>query len=143
MHTRSRFAVAVHVLTVLAYLKREGVGSPAPSAKIARSVGTHAVVIRNLVCSLKRAGLVEVKEGKGGGVSLSREPSRITLQAVWAAVEEEERGGWRPKAKPFRACPVSCGMPRALASLTEDLDRARARALRGWTLARVLGRVQA
>ncbi|MCA1734101.1 MAG: Rrf2 family transcriptional regulator, partial [Acidobacteria bacterium] len=54
MATSSRFAVATHILTVLAVRGDE----PSSSNLIASSVGTNPVVIRRLLGMLGRAGLV-------------------------------------------------------------------------------------
>src|SRR5277367_1939114 len=106
----SRFAVAVHVLAVVGYLGREGVGRVS-STQIAESVNTNAVVIRNLLLALKKAGLIESKEGKGGGVALARSASRISLQEIYAAVEDEKilSANERPS---LESCPVSRGIKR-------------------------------
>ena len=66
-----RFAVAIHVLAVLAFIERKG-GERVSSSQIAMSVNTNPVVIRNLLKALKDAGLIRVKEGRGGGIRLGR-----------------------------------------------------------------------
>ena len=53
MHTSSRFAMAVHVLAVLAYHE----GNRVTSGSLAGSVNTHPVVIRRLPLTLQRAKL--------------------------------------------------------------------------------------
>ena len=53
MSTSSRFAVAVHILTLLA-----SADGPVPSSLIAGSVGTNPALIRRLVAQLADAGLV-------------------------------------------------------------------------------------
>ena len=53
MSTSSRFAVAVHILTLLA--SAEG---PVPSSLIAGSVGTNPALIRRLVAQLAEAGFM-------------------------------------------------------------------------------------
>lgn len=134
----SRFAIAVHALAVLAYLERRGVDRVS-SALIARSASTNAVVIRTLLRSLKRAGLVEAKEGRGGGVRLCRRPGAISLAEVYAAVEGESviARNRRPK---MRACPVSCGMHEVFPALVAEVDAAVARVLRGRTLKQIVDR---
>lgn len=136
MSASSRFAMAVHALAVLGYLERQGV--PRLSSRlISRSVNTHAVVIRSLLVELKKAGLIESKEGKAGGVSLARPPARITLREIYAAVEGSAvlRGNPNPVFKP---CPVSRGMKRVLPALFRDVDRAVERTLQDRTLAQVI-----
>src|SRR5678816_27793 len=85
----SRFAVAVHVLAVLGYIERHGASSVS-SRMIATSVNTNPVVIRKLLRSLKKAGLVRSKEGKGGGVRLAKNAALISLRDIYRAVETSE-----------------------------------------------------
>lgn len=77
----TRFAVAVHILLLLA---TEPAGQ-ATSGRIAESVGTNPVVIRRLAGQLARAGLVRIRRGPGGA-ELARPPEQITLADVWAAM---------------------------------------------------------
>jgi Rrf2 family protein len=139
MSGSTRFAVAVHVLALLAYLERGGV-TLVPSAKIARSVNTSPVVIRTLICALKKAGLVRSKEGKGGGVSLARAPARISLEDVFLAVEDERILAANRKPR-FAPCPVSRGMGDAFQWVSAEVDGAVARALRTRTLQDVVKRL--
>ncbi|MBI3558377.1 MAG: Rrf2 family transcriptional regulator [Deltaproteobacteria bacterium] len=127
MSTSSRFAIAIHTLAVLGYLKKHGV-ERATSQQIAKSVNTNAVVIRNLLRALKRAGLVEAKEGKDGGISLARPPAKISLRDVYAAVEE---GGilCLNKNPELKACPVSREMSGILHPIFSEVDKAVAKTL--------------
>jgi len=86
MPTSSRFAVAIHILSLLA-LSREG---PLRSEDIAQSVGTNAAVVRRIVGSLVAAGLVQTQLGHGGGAMLARPATAITLRDVFQIVEEGE-----------------------------------------------------
>ncbi|HVY60503.1 MAG TPA: Rrf2 family transcriptional regulator [Planctomycetota bacterium] len=139
MAVSSRFAVAVHVLALLAYFERHG-GDRVPSGTIARSVNTNAAVIRRLLGALKRAGLVDAKEGKGGGARLARRPSAISLEDVHAAVEAESVVGLNRTPR-FKKCPVSCGMAEAMPALAAEVDAAVARVLRGRTLAQLIAKL--
>lgn len=124
MTANSRFPVAVHIMTSLAYNPKEWQSSP----MLAESVGTNPVVIRRLVGRLQRAGLVEAHAGKLGGVELARRPETITLLDIYRAVE-----GGSPFVLPVkeenRACAVSCAMKRILASVLAETDRAMSRSL--------------
>lgn len=135
----TRFAIAIHLLCVLGCLEREGVDL-VPSSQIALSANTHAVIIRNLIRALKNAGLVEAKEGKGGGVKLARSASKITLYEIYQAVEE---GGVLTECDkaPFEKCPVSRGMKKVFSSLANDVDSAVAKTLRGKNLEDLIDRI--
>ena len=84
MSVNSRFAVAIHILTMLAYQQPELL----TSGFIACSVTTNPVVIRRVLGDLRRAGLVTSQAGSGGGWKLRREPEQITLLDAYEAVKE-------------------------------------------------------
>src|SRR5204863_3318159 len=101
MRTSCRFAMAVHVLAVLAYKD----GDRVTSVLLAGSVNTNPVIIRRLLLSLQRARLVETRKGAGSGSRLSRSPGRINLAEVYRAVEAAEPFA-APARKPNVHCPV-------------------------------------
>lgn len=124
MAPNSRFAVAVHVMTVLAHNRRTWVSSPA----LAGSVRTNPVVIRRLLIRLRRSGLISAQTGKSGGVQLARRPESITLLDIFRAVE-----GGSPFVLPDKpenkACEVSCAMKSLLSSVLAETDRAMSNSL--------------
>ena len=124
MPSNSRFPVAVHVLTALAYKDGESLSS----SRLAASVRTNPVVIRRLLIRLGKAGLVETQVGKSGGVQLARRPESITLLDIFRAVE-----GGSPFVLPDKpqnkACAVSCAMGKLLSSVLAETDRAISRSL--------------
>src|SRR5436190_1941662 len=101
MRTSCRFAMAVHVLAVLAYKD----GDRVTSTLLAASVNTNPVIIRRLLLALQRAKLVETRKGAGFGSRLSRSPARIHLGEIYRAVEDCEPFA-SPSKKPNAACPV-------------------------------------
>jgi DNA-binding IscR family transcriptional regulator len=82
----SRFAVSVHILTVLAS-RTSGLLT---SEFIAGQVNTNPAVVRRLVGGLQKAGLVCSKLGPGGGLSLARVASSISLDSVYCAIKEAD-----------------------------------------------------
>jgi Rrf2 family protein len=106
----SRFAVSVHIL---AYLAFRGAGVAVPSAEIASSVDTNAVVIRRLLSALVRARLVRAQKGATGGFSLAMTPRDISLLDVYRAVEPKPSHGLNHFA-PNHRCPVGAKIERVL-----------------------------
>lgn len=84
----ARFAMAAHVLGLLAAQEQRG-GGPSSSTLLARSVNTNPVVVRRLLADLKAAGLVRIRRGAGGGTVLARDPESLSLREVYEAVAEE------------------------------------------------------
>ena len=97
----TRFAVATHILTVLALHPDQ----PVPSDLAAKSAGTSAAVVRQLLMRLKKAALVDAKVGPGGGSLLAKAPSEIRLLDVYDAVEDTAIFPLH-RGEPSCACPV-------------------------------------
>ena len=138
MRTSCRFAVAVHVLAVLAYKEGEAV----TSALLASSVNTNPVVIRRLLLLLQAAGFIETRKGAGAGSRLSRAPGRITLAAVYQAVETDEPFASHSK-RPNQACPVGNCIQAALEKVFASAEDALQQELAKTSLADILASVKA
>ena len=136
----SRFAVAIHVLTLLT----QDPDAPATSEYIASSVNTNPVVIRRVLGGLRRAGLVRSQGGAGGGWRLAREAETITLRDVYRAVEEEDEPVFPLHHRPPNpSCPVGRHIQRALAVHFAAATRAMEDELARRTVADVLREVRA
>src|SRR4051794_5479854 len=101
MRSSCRFAMAVHVLAVLAFKQ----GDRVTSALLAASVNTNPVVVRRLLLALQRARLIETRKGAGFGSRLSCSPARIDLARVYRAVEADQPFVMAP-GRPNLKCPV-------------------------------------
>jgi Rrf2 family protein len=129
----SRFAVAIHIMGILTWSqKQEGCGMNSES--MAQSVGTHPVVVRRVLSDLQRAGLVETKRGPGGGATLARCASKITLREVYEAIQDEESLFHMPPAGPGEGCKVGAKIASYLHSLFGDVEEALRERLDGVTL---------
>jgi len=119
MPTSSRFAVAVHVLTLMAWAGDE----PLKSEYVAGSVNTNAVVIRRILSALARAGLVTSQTGAAGGSRLARKASEITLRDVYRAVEGQDIFSLH-RQPPNAACPIGMNIESILVEVQEEVDDA-------------------
>jgi Rrf2 family protein len=137
MKTSCRFAMAVHVLTVLAYKQ----GDRVTSSMLAGSVNTNPVIIRRLLLALQRAKLVDTCKGAGAGSRLNRAPGRINLAEVYHAVEYAE-AFTNPARKPNAECPVGHGIRRALDLVFASAQHALERDLQKTTLANLIEAVK-
>lgn len=129
--------MAVHVLAVLAYKE----GDRVTSASLADSVNTNPVIIRRLLLTLQKAGLVETCKGAGAGSRLSRSPRRINLAEVYRAVEDSESFA-KPSRKPNAACPVGRCILKTLSKLFASAQHAMEKDLAKTTLADVIDTVK-
>jgi Rrf2 family protein len=131
--TSSRFAVAVHILTLMAAAGDE----PLKSEVVACSVNTNPVVIRRLLCALGRARLVTTQTGSSGGARLARRASRITLLDVYRAVEAREVFALH-RQPPSMSCPVGMNIQGVLENVLEDVESAVEQVLANITIERIL-----
>jgi Rrf2 family cysteine metabolism transcriptional repressor len=82
--TRSEYGVRVMV-----ELARRGGVEPVALTEIAEHERLPLAYLEHLVARLRRAGLIESRRGAHGGYLLAREPQRITMAEVVAALEGE------------------------------------------------------
>lgn len=136
MRSNCRFAMAVHVLAVLAYRDGDAVSSQSLSA----SVNTNPVIVRRLLLALQAARLVETRKGPHAGSRLTRSPARISLAEIYRAVRRGEQFGL-PSRKPNGHCPVGRSIRAALKPLFVSAEAALERELDGSTLAGLLERL--
>jgi Rrf2 family protein len=136
MSTSSRFAVAVHILTLLA--QAEG---PVPSSMIAGSVGTNPALIRRMIGMLTEAGFVTTSMGSTGGATLARPASDITLLDVFRATETTALITLHQSA-PNPACMVGREITGALQAVADRAQAAMDASLAEITIASMLGEVE-
>jgi Rrf2 family protein len=138
MRTSYRFAMAVHVLALLAYME----GDRVTSEYLAGSVNTNPVIIRRLLLALQRARLVETCKGAGAGSRLARSPRRINLADVYRAVEAAQPFA-TPSRQPNAACPVGHCIGQTLQRVFVSAQNALERDLANVTLGDVMDAVKA
>lgn len=136
MSKNCRFAVAVHVTSVLALNDQ----APCTSEWIAGSVNTNPVVIRRILSALAKAGLVSSLRGSAGGSVLARKPQDITLLEIAQAVDEET-GPALHHQPPNPACTVGRGIQPVLAGIIGRAEAAREAVLGQTTLAEVISAI--
>lgn len=81
MRRDSRLSGVLHILLHLAEQD-----APVTSAVLARAMDTNPVVIRRIMASLRDRGYVRSEKGHGGGWTLARDLSAITLRDVYTAL---------------------------------------------------------
>lgn len=136
MQTSTRFAVAIHILTLLA----QDTSGPATSELLAGSVNTNPVVIRRVLGYLRNQGLVESAPGAGGGWRLLREPAEITLREVYRAVEQGQLLNIHERPNP--QCPVGRNIQQVLEAQFTAAQAAMEQALASTTIADILSGVR-
>lgn len=133
----SRFAVAVHVLTLMAWSDEE----PLKSEQVADSVNTNPVVIRRMLCELADAGLVVSQPGATGGSRLAMDPAKTTLLDVYKALETGSVFSLH-RQPPSQDCPVGVNIATVLSDVLSEVDAAVEQTLRQITIQDMVGRLK-
>ena len=134
MSISSRFAVGVHILTLLE-VNKGGVNS---SEFIAGSVNTNPAVIRKIMGMLKKSGLINIRPGIAGA-DLARDLSMITLLDVYKAVNVvQEKELFSVHENPNPECPVGRNIQDAIGPLFSSAQKAMEKALENVTIADVV-----
>lgn len=133
MAANTRLAVAVHILTGLAYRRNDLVSSE----QMARSVNTNPAFVRRILAKLTKAGIVHSTAGKTGGARLAVPPARINLLDVYRALGEDPLFALHHNA-PLPTCAVSCGIRDALAPALQNAQSAAEKALARVTIQQLL-----
>ena len=126
-------ASAVHIMSYLAY---KG-DATCTSDAIAHSLATNPVVVRKLLKMLENEGLVSLRQGRSGGVTLARLPAEIRLDQIYSAIRGEGSVfGFRETINP--RCMIAQNMPNALGPIFSAADKAVMEALQTRTLEQVM-----
>jgi DNA-binding IscR family transcriptional regulator len=125
-----RFAIALHILTLLDKAKGELLSSD----YLAGSININPVLVRKELGNLRKHGFVQSKEGKSGGSTLALASQKITLGAVYESVKQVSLLG-NQKNTPNPKCPVGKDINKHLDNLYNDTELVLIKQLNQQTLA--------
>jgi DNA-binding IscR family transcriptional regulator len=136
MKVASRFAIAVHILSILG-MEWEGNHT---SEWMAGSIGVNAVIVRNVTGMLRRAGLVSTQQGVAG-TALARPLEEITLLDVYRAVET---GGdiFAMHPAPNPNCPVGANIQGTLEAVFGEAQHAMEARLASTKMSEIVRRIR-
>lgn len=113
MQISSRFTIAILMLGAIEYFSNQ---QPVMSALLANSVGTNPVTIRNLMSSLKAAGMIETQQGRAG-IRLLKPLDEIRFYDVYMAVDAvDDAGLFSMHDQPDPECPIGSHIETALSN---------------------------
>jgi len=115
--SNTRFATAVHIMTLLAKAPHEWLTSD----WIAGSINVNPVIVRKELSELRAAGLIASRLGKDGGTTLAKSAGEIKISEIYAAVKNNEVLG-KKNQKPNPACPVGKEINNHLSMLFEQTE---------------------
>ena len=125
-----RFAISVHILTLLEAMQEEWCSSDF----LAGSININPVLVRKELVNLRNAGLVVSKEGKAGGSKLGKPASIILMSDIYEAVKPDHILG-RSVNEPNPKCPVGQQINQHLGDLYKESENALIASLGKSTLA--------
>ncbi|MFL9835463.1 Rrf2 family transcriptional regulator [Chryseobacterium terrae] len=113
----TRFATAIHIMTLLSKFPQEWVTSD----WLAGSINVNPVIVRKEIGVLKEAGLIISRKGKEGGCQLAKNTSEINISEIYSAVKNSEVLG-KKNNNPNPACPVGKNINTHLDQLFNETD---------------------
>lgn len=125
-----RFAIAIHILVLLAKAK----GELLSSEYLAGSININPAMVRKELINLRKQGFVLTKEGKNGGASLAKPAQALTLGAIYESVRQVSLLGHQ-KNTPNPQCPVGKNINNHLTNLYQDTEQVLINQLSKQTLA--------
>ena len=113
----SEFGIAVHAMVFLHHK-----GDMVSSEVLAENICTNPARVRKVMAKLKKAGLVDTKEGAVGGYQSARAPETVTLCEIAEALGERfVCSSWHSGGKDL-PCLVASGMAGVMDALYQELD---------------------
>lgn len=131
MQIKSRFSIAVHILTCIAYFKDQ---YRVTSEFLAGSIGANPVIIRTVMSALRQAGLIQTRQGSAD-ISITKPLDQMTLYDVYLAVEcVSDEGLFHLHEHPNPDCPVGRNIHACLVPHLEKAQIAMETVLKATTL---------
>lgn len=114
----TRFATAIHIMTLLAESPQEWL----TSEWLAGSININPVMVRKELSVLREAGLISSRQGKEGGSRLAKNADAIKISEIYLAVKNTEVLG-KKNNNPNPACPVGKEINQHLDALFSETDQ--------------------
>jgi Rrf2 family protein len=114
----TRFATAIHIMTLLAQSPHEWL----TSEWIAGSINVNPVIVRKEMSVLKQAGLIMSRQGKEGGCQLAKNADVISISDIYLAIKNTEVLG-KKNNNPNPACSVGKEINNHLNTLFSETDK--------------------
>ena len=102
------------------------------------STGVNAVIIRNVLAQLKKAGIVSTRQGSGGA-HLAKPLDEVTLYDIYKATNcVDDDGLFHFHENPNAQCPVGRNIHKAMDNKIETVQKAMEQELKRITLSEVV-----
>ncbi len=139
MRISSKFTIGVHLLAVIDYL---GDSEKVTSNVLAGSIGVNPVIVRNVMGSLKEAGIINISQGKSG-ISLAKSLDEITFYDIYKALDcVNDEGIFHFHENPNPECPIGRNIHKAMDGKLEQIQNRMEDEMRRITVADVASDVR-
>ena len=113
----SSFNLAVHALVCLSHS-----GRSLSSEALAENICTNPTRVRQVLAGLKKAGMVETREGLDGGYRLTADPAALSLRQVAEAVNTRFVDCAWHSGDIDRDCAICSGMAGVMDALYRNMN---------------------
>ena len=113
----SSFNLAVHALVCLSHS-----GRSLSSEALAENICTNPTRVRRVLAGLKKAGMVETREGLDGGYRLTADPATLSLRQVAEAVNARFVDCAWHSGDIDRDCAICSGMAGVMDALYRNMN---------------------
>lgn len=135
MQISSRFTIAVHIFACIDIFEKE---HKITSDFLSTSINVNPVIIRKILSSLKKSGLLHVQRGTGG-TSIAKPLDQITLFDIYQSVECIENGElFHFHENPNSNCPVGKNIHNILDDKLVRVQKAMENELSSITLQNII-----
>lgn len=139
MQISTKCSIAVHCLIFTYEAKGK---AKVTSQLLSESTGINPVIIRNILSSLKKAGILTVPRGTGGA-ELCLDPSEITLYQIYNAIDPEGIHSLIGIHKcEDRICPVAQNIRNVLKDPYKKIEDSIKETMNGITLQSMIDRFE-
>jgi len=115
--SNTRFATAIHIMTLLAKDPQEWLTSD----WLAGSININPVIVRKELINLKKSGLIESRQGKAGGVRIGKNANETNVAEIYEAIKNSEVLG-KKNQNPNPLCSVGRDINKNLNLLFAETD---------------------
>jgi Rrf2 family protein len=115
--SNTRFATAIHIMTLLAKDPQEWLTSD----WLAGSININPVIVRKELINLKKSGLIESRQGKDGGVRIGKNANETNVAEIYEAIKNSEVLG-KKNQNPNPLCSVGRDINKNLNLLFSETD---------------------
>lgn len=133
----TRFSVSIQIMMTLAAHNDELINSEL----LAKVLKTNPTFVRKLVSNLVAANLITSYRGKGGGIKIAQQPSKISLKDIYLASNDEKPLMSVHKKPVSKQCLVSCCINDVLKTVVSGIEESTQKYLEGKTLHDLMSQV--